>query len=159
MRRKLNFPTVIAVLAILAGMTACQSSVVFDEVVELGESGWHKDHKALFQVEVADTSQVLDVGMTFRHTDDYPYSNLWLFVDMQGEDGLMIKDTLEFFLSETDGRWLGHKKGDVFEVSALYKHAVKMSHPGSYTFEISQGMRREVLPHITSVEFWMQKTE
>ncbi len=139
-------------------MTSCQSSVVFDEVVELGETGWHMDHKAVFQVDVIDTSRVLDVGMTFRHTDDYPYSNLWLFVDMQSENGLSIKDTLEFFLSETNGRWLGNKKGDGYEVSALYKHAVKMSHPGSYRFEISQGMRRDVLPHITSVEFWIQNS-
>src|SRR5690606_31465346 len=127
--------------------------------VELGESGWSKDHKAVFQVDVTDSSQVLDVGMTFRHTDDYPYSNLWLFVDMQGENGLLIKDTLEFFLSETDGRWLGHKKGESYEVSALYRHAVKMSHVGSYRFEISHAMRRDVLPHITSVEFWMQNAQ
>jgi gliding motility-associated lipoprotein GldH len=131
--------------------------VVYTQVVELGENGWHKDFKAKFQVEIKDTSQVMDVGMTFCHTDDYPYSNLWLFVDMKGENGLMIKDTLEFFLSETDGRWLGHKEGDVYEVSALYKHAVKLTHPGTYSFEISQGMRRDVLPQIRSIEFWMQK--
>ena len=157
MKTNLKCQGVMALVFFVAGMTSCQSSVVFDEVVELGENGWHKDDKAMFQVDVKDTSQLLDVGMTFRHTDDYPYSNLWLFVDMKGENGLLINDTLEFFLSEIDGRWLGNKKGDLYEVSALYKHAVKMAHPGSYSFEISQGMRREVLPHIESVEFWMQK--
>jgi gliding motility-associated lipoprotein GldH len=157
MKRKSNFFQVPLVLFLVAALTfSCQSSVVFDEVHELGEKGWHKNQKAVFQVDISDTSQVLDVGMTFLHTDDYPYSNIWLFVDMEGEKGISVKDTLEFFLSETDGRWLGKKKGDFFEVSALYQHAVKLSHPGSYRFEISHGMRRDVLPYVASVEFWMQ---
>nr|WP_062121868.1 gliding motility lipoprotein GldH [Geofilum rubicundum] len=111
MKRKAKFQVLPALLVMAVFTFSCQSSVVFDEVFELGEQGWHKDQKAVFQVEISDTSQVLDVGMTFRHSDDYPYSNIWLFVDMEGDKGVLVKDTLEFFLSETDGRWLGKREG------------------------------------------------
>ena len=144
-----------AILGLLM-LAGCGSGVLFDETVSFDARGWHKDEPVLFRVDINDTTQVLDVGFTFRHNEDYPYSNLWLFLTVEGPDDLNVRDTLELYLARPDGRWLGRKRGEAIEVSALYQHYVKMAQPGEYRFSIVHGMRREVLPNINSIEFWLQ---
>jgi len=157
MKKKARSIAVLVTCLFLTIVISCQSPVIFDEVVEFGENGWHKEEVAEFNVDIKDTSLIMDVGMTFLHGEDYPYSNLWLFIDMEYEDSLMAKDTIEFFMSEVSGKWLGDKQGNGYEFSILYQHGVKVGKPGNYNFKITQGMRHEVLPNIESVEFWMQK--
>ncbi|SKB98872.1 gliding motility lipoprotein GldH [Alkalitalea saponilacus] len=137
---------------------SCADRVVFEERLEMDIRGWHKDEPASFTVEIADTSQILDMGLTFNHTDGYPYSNLWLFLTIKGPDQVQITDTLELFLAEPSGRWLGRRKKGNYEISALYRHEIKMAHPGEYQFSVVHGMRRELLPHLKSVEFWVQSS-
>jgi gliding motility-associated lipoprotein GldH len=136
--------------------SGCNSGVAYNETVEFSSEGWHKDNSTVFTAEITDTTKVFDIGLTFKHNDDYPYSNLWLFLTVTGPGELNVRDTLELFLAEPDGRWLGRKRGGSLEISALYQHDVKMAQPGAYTFRVVHGMRRALLPDIESVEFWIQ---
>lgn len=150
---KIKAGLAIFLIAIFSG---CGSGVVYDETVDFDAAGWHKDNPAIFNVNITDTAKVMDVGFTFRHNEGYPYSNLWLFLTVEGPGSLSVRDTLELYLARPDGSWLGRKRGDVLEISALYQHDVKMAQPGEYRFTVIQGMRRDLLPNISSVEFWIQ---
>lgn len=133
----------------------CSQGELFREEQSFGAGGWHRDQAAEFEVEVQDTTQLLDIGLTLTHGEDYPYSNLWVFVDVETDHGPAVRDTLEFFLSEPSGPWLGKRSGDRLEVSAYYQHGVRLARPGTYRFRIQQGMRRELLPEMFQVEFWV----
>ena len=98
------------------------------------------------------------MGFTFKHDNDYPYSNLWLFLNVQGPLQANQTDTLELFLARLDGEWLGRERGNMIEVSALFMNGVKMNQPGDYHFTVVQGMRRESLPGISSIELWVQES-
>ena len=140
-------------------VSACGQKVIFDEKVTIDATGWDMDAPALFKVTQNDTSQILDIGMTFLHSKDYAYSNLWLFIEVNGPEGLVQKDTLELFLAHVDGNWLGKKKSDAIQVSAMYQYGVKLSHPGEYVFKIKQGMRPNPLQGINELSFWMQQSK
>src|SRR5690554_2424218 len=63
----------------------CSQGELFREEQSFGAGGWHRDQAAEFEVEVQDTTQLLDIGLTLTHGEDYPYSNLWVFVDRSEE--------------------------------------------------------------------------
>ncbi len=147
------------IVAFLFFMSACTNRIIFEERVQMQEEKWDKDEPAVFAVLHQDTSQVVDVGMTFKHTDEYAFSNLWVFLEVNGPEGLVQRDTLEMFLAHVDGRWLGEKKSKSYEISALYQHGVKLSKPGNYSFSVIQGMRRNQLEGIQEISFWIQKSK
>jgi gliding motility-associated lipoprotein GldH len=150
---------VVLFLIMIAFLYSCATDVVFTETKTFSENGWHKNDTAKYVVSITDTTQVLDIGFSFIHTNDYNYSNLWLFLTVLGPDEFSGRDTLELFIAQPDGRWYGKSSGGGYEVSALYKHGIKMSKPGKYEFSVIQGMRRDVLPDIESMEFWVQKVK
>jgi len=132
---------------------SCENNIIYKSAINY-ESGWHKDSIATFEVLFADTAQVMDFILTFRHTEDYRYCNLWLFTSVENfEYQTLLKDTLELIMAYTNGSWFGKKKGENREISTYYKHAVKMAHPGNYKFEFQQGMRVDNLEEINKVSF------
>lgn len=140
-------------------VTACTKNTLFEEKVFFNKVGWNKDAPAVFNVVYADTSQVVDIGMTILHSEDYSFSNLWLFVDVDGPEGLVQKDTMELFFAHTNGQWLGNRKGNEIQISALYQYGVKLSKPGNYTFAVTQGMRRSPLEGIEEFSWWIQESD
>lgn len=139
--------------------SACGNKVLYEKSVSLSNNIWDKESPVVFSMEHNDTTSIVDIGMTFKHTDEYAYSNLWLFLEVSGPDGMIRKDTLEMFLAHRDGRWLGKKKSETVEISATYQKGVKFSKPGIYSFSVVQGMRINKLEGIKEVSFWVQDRE
>ena len=61
-------------------------------------------------------SGTLEVAL--RHTNDYPYSNLWLEVTTAVSSGTVHTDTVNVELCDAFGRWYGNGFGDSFQMSA-----------------------------------------
>lgn len=140
----------------LALLLGCAPGLKYEEKIDFGSEGWHKDSVALFDVSVMDTSEVLTIGLTLQHGKKYPFSNVWLFLTVEDESGVAIRDTLEFFVARPNGNWLGKKRDGGYEVSAIYKQGIRMSHSGTYQFSLIQGMRVDLLKEINSLELWIQ---
>jgi gliding motility-associated lipoprotein GldH len=138
-------------------LVACDRGLVFEEIRQIDDKGWHKDSPAVFQPVIEDTSQVLNFGFTLEHNNDYPYSNMWLFIDVKSPDGQMQTDTMEFFLAQPDGQWLGQGNDKSRTANWLYKPGVKLRQSGEYLFEVRQGMRRDSLDGILSFSLWIEE--
>ncbi len=151
-----KFKIIYCLFALLFLISGCRNKMLYEGMHEFGSEGWHLSDTAYFDVNLADTSQVLDMGFTFRHSDRYPYSNLWLFLSIESPEGIHIKDTLDLFLAQPNGKWLGHRKHKAYEISSLYRYQTKMAQAGNYKFSVVHGMRREILPAIERIEFWIQ---
>lgn len=144
---------------LIFGFWGCNPGAIYEGEHEFVTKSWHKDSLVTFYPDLNDTSQVLNIGFSMEHSNDYPYSNLWLFVDVKSPNGHMQTDTMEYFLAEPDGRWIGKGSDDSRILYWLYKRGVKLSTPGTYTFSIRQGMRRDDLPGIHSFSLWLEKAE
>ncbi len=138
---------------------SCHPSSLYEQGVRLPNQGWHRDSALLFTPAIQDTSRVLNFGLTLHHNNRYPYSNLWLFIEVQSPDGIQQVDTLEYFLAEPDGQWMGKGRESDRQIYWLYKANVKMRNPGIYSVKIYQGMRNEWLQGIGEVSFWIEETK
>ena len=77
----------------------------------LPPSGWlYTDTVVLLPVDTSltDNDSIVDgaVKVALRHSNDYPYSNIWLELTYSGE-GRMMRDTINLRLADVYGRWLG----------------------------------------------------
>lgn len=141
----------IAIIAIvLALLSACGNRVVYTEFYSMPIDGWHQDSTLTFTTEIADSTTCYDIQLVVRHTTQYPYQNLWLFVDEYAGNMLILQDTIEAMLADDYGRWLGtgiHR----YELPLLYDEQHRFAQSGEHTFAIRQGMRTEWLKGITEV--------
>jgi gliding motility-associated lipoprotein GldH len=151
-----------AKLLLLIGMpalVACNRGLVYEETRQMEDKAWYKDSLAMFQSVIEDTSTVFNIGFSLEHNNDYPYSNMWLFVDVESPDGYMQTDTMEFFLAEPDGRWLGQGNDKSRTANWLYKPGVKLRQPGEYSFSVRHGMRRNILDGVLSLSLWIEEAD
>ena len=144
---------VIGAMALLA--TACSNDVVFQADVPVPEGAWNKGFTPEFAFDITDTVSKHDVYIDLRHTGDYPFSNLYLFVDLTGPNGRSARDTVECLLADPTGRWLGKGTGFVFadrrQAKVLYKLGNRFPAVGRYTMKLEQAMRMDPLPAVIDV--------
>lgn len=146
-------------LLMLVVCTSCGDRLIYSDTIDIDKSGWDLNDTLCFEVELTDTLSMIDIGMTISHTDDYPYSNIWLFLEVSSDNGSNFSDTLNYIIAESNGKWVGEKRGKNFVVNTSYRNFVRMAHSGNYRFEIRQGMREERLKGISKLEFRINKSE
>ncbi len=144
-----NSLTAIAALLLLA---SCDEKRVFDEYKEL--DGWNKDSVLTFNYESADTTQLYNMFVTTRTNNSYPYSNIFLIVQMEEPGNKRIQaDTLEYQMANPDGTLMGSGFSDVKESKLWYKENIRLPKKGKYKFSIQQAVRKaNEIPGVQKLE-------
>lgn len=138
-------------LVVAIVMVACNSDIVYDGSVRVANPTWHADSVARFEIVIEDTTLDYQSGILIRNSGDYAYQNLWLFVTEIAPDSTITCDTVEYYLADNYGRWLGSGIGSLYTNIYYYKEDLRYSQEGVYTYEIRQGMRDEELKGITNI--------
>ena len=94
-----------------------------------------------------------------RNTTDYPYSNLYVFLKTFYPKGQISVDTLECFLAEADGKWLGKRRGSMVDHRILLQRTFRFVQSGTYSFEFEQAMRVNPLPGIRNFGIRIEKVK
>ncbi len=139
--RKLLF---LATLAL--ALTACRQDIVFSQFVSIPSGEWHVDSVAQFDYQIADKEAGYQMLVYVRHTERYPYQNMWLFLD----NG-MQRDTIEFYLADDRGQWLGDKHHGFIEMPVLIEQNYHFSDTGHCAMTIQHGMRDSLLRGVTDI--------
>ena len=156
-------------LGLVFCLTSCDKKRVFDEYASV-DGKWHKDSIITFEFEQNDTVSKYNLFINVRNNNSYPYSNLFLIVQMQEPGTRLTKvDTLQYVMANPDGTLLGEGFTDIKENKLWYKgHEGPFNFPkaGKYTVSIQHAMRKggEVpgvleLEGITDVGFRIESTE
>lgn len=133
-------------------LCACSDSgVIYHSFNHLPERGWDKREIQRFSPEIEDTLGIYDINVSLRYTNDYVYSNLWLFIVYTDGDGKQHIDTLECRLADVYGKWYGSGWGPSYQQEIPFKKKVHFSAPGKYPILIQQGMREDVIQNIKDV--------
>jgi gliding motility-associated lipoprotein GldH len=120
-------------------------------------NGWHKDSSIVFDAYIGDSSALNNLYINLRNTSSYPYSNIYLFVKVTAPSGNFTCDTVEYMLVDKYGRWYGKGFSKMLDNQLAYRKFVRFPSSGIYRFEVQQGMRMDVLPHITDVGLRIEK--
>ncbi len=132
---------------------SCGKKNIFHEEMEFPNETWEINNKIIFDSEIIDTTKFYNVFIEISNSDEYYYSNLWLFVDIFYENKTFIsRDTFEIFLSNNKGKWLGSSFfNDEFTRTKIFKKNIRFLKSGKYNFKFQQAMREEKLISIKKV--------
>jgi gliding motility-associated lipoprotein GldH len=147
----------LSLLLIAFGFTSCDDSLVFEENKGIDGMVWKSNQPVSFQVDVQDTTQACNFYFNLRHGEDYPFSNIFIFMKTTFPNGEAAKDTMEFTLQQTDGKWIGSGLGDLRDNQIMFKQNLRFPLRGMYTFSLEQAMRQDELPHISEVGLRIEK--
>jgi len=121
---------------------ACKSDIVYSEYQGLDNNKWKQDNELAFKIEMQDTVAIYNLFINLRNTKDYEYSNLYLITRMTFPDQTQVLDTLEYEMTDSDGRFLGSGFSEIKENKLFYKEKVRFQQSGSYLFQVKQAMRK-----------------
>ncbi len=127
-------------------LTSCRHDIVYSEFVAIPSGEWDENQLPEFAFNIADREAAYDILLYVRHTERYPYQNMWLFV---GDS--LCRDTIEFYLADDRGRWLGDSHHGFIEVPVLLEDNYHYEDIGMYHIEIAHGMRDTLLRGITDI--------
>jgi gliding motility-associated lipoprotein GldH len=140
----INFFINILGLSLLVVLTSsCDSNKIFEEYIEVENANWKKENIASFEFNAKDTTTAHNLYINVRNTGTYSYSNLYLFVTMQGPSGGLLKDTVNCILADNRGKWLGSGVGDLWDLRIPYVGGFKFAQSGNYIVTLEQAMRAE----------------
>lgn len=141
------------VLGLLASLyfTSCDSNRYYEQNIELTGEKWLSNESMDFVVNIEDTNSLFNFYVNVRNTNDYPYANLYVFIESTFPDSLIARDTVELQLASLDGKWLGSGYGKYKYHHFILRKAMRFVQQGTYSFKIEQGMRKEQLQGISDI--------
>jgi gliding motility-associated lipoprotein GldH len=145
-------------LILLTGIfVSCDSNRVFEEHIAIEKGNWNVKNRLQFDVTISDLLSRYNVYLNVRNGSEYPFSNLFLFMNTVSPDGHIARDTIELTLADYDGRWLGSGMGSVKFSRFLLQKNVRFNQAGSYRFMMEQAMRVNELNGINDIGLRIEK--
>ncbi len=156
MMKKLRFFCTAILLALSSiGLQGCLPSPYYQKVYSLPKNEWKYDHQLSFKFKIEDTAALHHLYFIIRHTDAYPFSNIWLWVHLKPPGAADFeKLRIEIPLAETSGKWLGRGMGEIWEQRmplTTDEKSLLFTKPGLYEIRLEQNMRVNPLPEILQI--------
>ena len=153
---------ILSLLFFILFVCGCDHKMVYEQNKDI-QDGWRLDQIINFNIDIKDTISNMEMYINIRHTSDYPFTNIWLFINTLDPQGQYKKDTIECVLAEKSGKWKGSGLGKIKFLRTKLKN-IRFDSKGTHKFFIEQAMRHgskpkiQVLPEIINVGIRLQKT-
>lgn len=121
-------------------------NVTYENYYSFSDNKWNTDSVVSFKYTISDTTKKYDLKLRFRHTVNYEFQNLFLFLEGKQQD------TLELMLSNKSGKWLGSGVCDIREVECVFAKDVVFMKGGEHELKIEQAMRYGSVEKIENLE-------
>lgn len=110
-------------------------NIVYEHHNSFVEKSWNSDSIITFNYNIADTLNPHEMSVLVRHTVDYEYQNLFLF--LSGD----LNDTIELELADKIGKWKGSGVSNIREFEYVFLKNKIYSKKGNHSINIEQAMR------------------
>ena len=138
-------------------LSSCEESRVFDKNISTTGDGWDYGDAKSFEVTIADLSSAYNMFINVRHTDQYPYNNIWIRVTTIYPDSTRKENRMNVQLTGPDGKWNGNCADGICYHSVPVQQGFKFDKQGKYTFILEQDMRINPLPYVMNVGLKIEK--
>lgn len=137
--------------SLFLGLFACKQNALYERMHNIPEAKWQRTFIPTFSFNISDSNAFYRVYVVVRHTNKYPYRNVWMNVGIQQPQDSMRVQQFELPLAASD-KWLGVGMDDVFERRVLlFPRPVKFPHAGEVKFTLQHTMRLDPLPELLQV--------
>ena len=144
--KKIGFCLFVGILTLLWGCGP--STDKYERHIALEGEMWEMHQMLPFEFNVSDTLAPYQLSLNFRYTEDYPYQDIFLFLQTTLPDGSCAKDTLHADLFTSEGKPLG--KGHRVKELEIPYGLLQFPKQGKYVMHYLQAMREDSLQGITS---------
>ncbi len=142
-------------------LASCRPSPQYQDHYNIPGTAWDAAYKPEFHFSVTDTAAAYQLFLLIRHTDVYPFSNIWINVDSKGPgDSSWSKARVEVPLTAPSGQWLGRGAGELWEQQVPITTPARPAffpRKGDYTVRLTHEMRRNPLPEVLTVGLRLEK--
>jgi gliding motility-associated lipoprotein GldH len=137
---------ILLIAAVASLLSACSHDIVYSQFMPIPSDKWAIDSVLRFDYAISDAAADYRMIVYVRHSERYPYQNMWLFIG----DG-QRQDTIEFYLADDRGQWLGDQNHGFIEMPVLLEEEKHFPDTGAYSLTIQHGMRDSLLRGITDI--------
>ena len=124
------------------------------------DSSWNYQDDIKFHITTEDSTQVRISNISIRHNTSYKYQNIIFFLHHSFKENLISTDTINFDLTEDDGKWKGLGKSNIKELTTTIL-TQKIYQNGLHSFSLELAMRDntstelEKLDGISDISFYL----
>ena len=147
MHLKKNNITLIAIALLIMILAACNGNTVYHQYKAVSLRGWEKSDTLCFSIALQDTNRPLHLFIETRHSEAYPYANLYLFIN---------NDTVEYQLTNKNGKWTGIGLNAIYQNRFAYKD-ISLKHPDTLQIRICHGMTDKALKGISDIGICVER--
>ncbi len=138
-------------------LNSCMQETIVDISHDVGD-GWTKDQKLAFDYEIRDSITPIDFYINIRNSTEYEYANIFFFIKTIYPNQRYSIDTVECFLANMKGDWLGKGLGKFRNSSIAFKKNMRFPMKGHYHMEFEMAMRDTILDGIDALGIRVEKT-
>jgi len=105
------------------------------------DNGWENKESVDFEFEKSSNENNYDLYLILRHNKNYSFSNIFIISKLKllNEDEKI--DTLEYTLSEPNGKWKGKIKLSIVEHKLTFKKNISLNGDGLNYLSLRNAMR------------------
>jgi gliding motility-associated lipoprotein GldH len=128
------------------------------------DSSWSSQDDIKFDITTEDSTQVRISNISIRHNTSYKYQNIICFLHHSFKENLISTDTINFYLAEDDGKWIGVGKSNIKEFTTTIL-TPKTYQNGIQSFSLELAMRDntsneiEKLNNISDISFYLSSAD
>lgn len=165
-------------LPLIFGLQSCLQSPFYQKSYDIPGNKWLVNNKLPFVVDITDTGIYYNMSLLFRHTNNYPYSNIWMKMSIKGPgDSAFHSVRIEVPLATPQGQWLGTGMGELYEQRRMLvvdHNALPVtldmisvsessyndifSKKGRYEIRLEHNMREDALPDVLHIGLRIEKS-
>ncbi len=142
----------LSLIAYVTVLTSCKNDILYSQFHSISSNNWHVDSIVHFDYTIADTTHYYNMQIYIRHTERYPYQNIWLYLG----DSTSV-DSMNVYLADERGKWYGDSNNGFIEVAVPFGKHLHFADTGTYHLAIQHGMRDSVLRGVTEVGLELSK--
>ena len=88
----------------------CNNNIIYREFINHGES-WSLNKKVKFRIDrnLFTTENDYNIYIHLRNNNEYQYNNIFLIGTIKDSVNIIEKDTLEYAMADSEGKWLGKR--------------------------------------------------
>jgi len=131
-------------------LLSCTNNEVFNSSTNLKDSLWNYQDTLEYNFNVTDINKTYNVYIQLKNTENYNYSNLFIFSKIDGPKNESIIDTIDCIICDQKGKWYGEKKSTLWYNKLLFRKRIRFPEAGNYKFSFVQAMRDDNLKEITN---------
>lgn len=148
---------ILYLLCIVTCFVSCNSDVEFSEYHSFKNPNWPAKDTVTFQFNITNTAVLYSANLMLRHTESYPYDNMYVFLTTVYPQGQSKTDTINLVLANAKGNWMGSGMGDLFDLKIPLKRQFRFSKAGLYKIQLVQAMDMNPLPEVVDIGFELVK--